>query len=125
MKKNNSIKTKKMSFKRKIIISFSSFFVVLIFIGLMLLYGPWDGFRNLLITTAMTTMNHKYLATWFYSEETINKVLENYGIDYYREDIIRRLNPMRENIIAVSAIDKENNFLFFFNKLLKTWLLNA
>ena len=80
MRKNSNVKTKKMSLKRKIIISFSSFFVVLIITGLMLLYGPWDGFRNLLITTAMTTMNHKYLATWFYSDETINKVLENNNI---------------------------------------------
>ena len=75
IKKRN--KTKKMSIKRKIIISFFSFFVVLIGSGLFLLYGPWDGFRNLLITTAMTTMNHKYLATWFYSDKTIEDVLMN------------------------------------------------
>lgn len=73
---NNDNTTKKMSLKRKIIIGFSSFFVVLISTGLFLLYGPWGGFRNLLITTAMTTMNHKYLATWFYSDDTIDKVLK-------------------------------------------------
>lgn len=43
--------------------------------GLFLLYGPYKGFRNWLITTAMTTMNHQYLATTFYKEETINKIL--------------------------------------------------
>ena len=69
-----------MSLKRKIIIGFSSFFVVLISSGLFLLYGPWDGFRDLLITTAMTTMNHKYLATWFYSDKTINEVLTKNGV---------------------------------------------
>lgn len=45
--------------------------------SLFLLYGPYRGFREWLITTAMTTMNHQYLATWFYSDETINKVLSN------------------------------------------------
>ena len=40
-------------------------------------YGPWDGFRNFWITSAMTTMSHQYLATWFYSDEVISKVLAN------------------------------------------------
>ena len=44
--------------------------------GVFLLYGPWHGFRDFWITTAMTTMNHQYLATWFYSDKTINEVLE-------------------------------------------------
>lgn len=41
-----------------------------------LLYGPYSEFREWLITTAMTTMNHQYLATWFYSEKTIDNVLK-------------------------------------------------
>ena len=43
--------------------------------GLFLLYGPYAGFREWLITTAMTTMNHQYFATWFYDDETIQSVL--------------------------------------------------
>lgn len=43
--------------------------------GLFLMYGPYSGFRDWYITTAMTTMNHQYLATWFYSDDTINDVL--------------------------------------------------
>ena len=42
-----------------------------------LLYGPYSGFRDWLITSAMTTMRHQYLATWFYSDETIQEVLNN------------------------------------------------
>lgn len=46
---------------------------------LFILYGPYDNFRNWLITTAMATMNHQYYCRWFYSDETIEKVLsENY-----------------------------------------------
>lgn len=42
---------------------------------LILLYGPYKGFSTWLITNAMRTMNHQYLATWFYSDEYINKVM--------------------------------------------------
>ena len=44
-------------------------------IGGILLYGPWSGFREWLITTAMTTMTHQYFATWFYDDDTIQEVL--------------------------------------------------
>lgn len=43
---------------------------------LFLLYGPYNGFRDWLITTAMTTMTHQYFATWFYNDEIINGVLD-------------------------------------------------
>lgn len=43
---------------------------------LFLLYGPYSGFREWLVTTAMTTMTHQYFATWFYDEETINYILD-------------------------------------------------
>ncbi len=45
--------------------------------GLFLTYGPVSYFRNLLVTSAMTTMSHKYLARTFYSEKTIEKILNN------------------------------------------------
>jgi len=63
--------------KKKIIIIISSIFVVCISIGLFLLYGPYSGFRDFWITTAMTTMEHQYLAKIFYSDETIERVLES------------------------------------------------
>ena len=53
--------------------------IILAIIGIstggFLLYGPFAGFRDWLITCAMTTMNHQYFATWFYDEDTIQEVL--------------------------------------------------
>ena len=63
--------------KKRIIIVVSSIFVVCISIGLFLLYGPYSGFRDFWITTAMTTMEHQYLAKIFYSDEIIERVLES------------------------------------------------
>lgn len=52
---------------------------LLAIIGLFFIYGPISYFRDLWITTAMTTMNHKYLAHIFYSDKVIYQVLsENY-----------------------------------------------
>ena len=48
---------------------------------LFILYGPFTGFKDWLITTAMATMNHQYYCKWFYSTEEINKILGNNYID--------------------------------------------
>lgn len=68
-------KKKKVRFK-KIIISFIVLFIIGISSCLFLLYGPYNKFRNFLVTTAMSTMNHRYLATIFYSDEEILKILD-------------------------------------------------
>ena len=79
MKKNKEKENKKEKDNTKldniltIILSFCDIVAIIV---LFLLYGPYPDFRNWLVTTAMSTMNHQYLATTFYSEERINKVLE-------------------------------------------------
>lgn len=62
--------------KHKVIIILSILFCIGLTSGLFLMYGPVPIFREWLITTAMTTMSHQYLATWFYSDETIAEVLD-------------------------------------------------
>lgn len=71
------INRRKFSFKKKLLFVFISLFILFFSGGTFILYGPWDGFRNFWITSSMTTMSHKYLATLFYSDKTINKVLAN------------------------------------------------
>ncbi len=44
-------------------------------LGSFLMYGPFGFIRNTLVTSAMTTLNHKYFAEWFYDKETINDIL--------------------------------------------------
>ena len=73
-------KTKKKNKKGNMVVNV---FTVLFSLGTMgiimvlfLLYGPYYGFREWLVTTAMTTMTHQYFATWFYDEDTINYILD-------------------------------------------------
>ena len=44
-------------------------------VGAFILYGPWNWVRERLITTAMTTMSHQFLATWFFDSDWISEVL--------------------------------------------------
>lgn len=53
---------------------------------LTLLYGPYKGFKDWLITTAMATMSHQYYCKWFYSAEDINYVLNSNTISDVGED---------------------------------------
>lgn len=71
--------------------------------GLFLLYGPYDKLRNTLITTAMTTMSHQYLARWFYTDEYINKVLANNYIIEINEDT----NP---DLINMPDFNNDNKY---------------
>ncbi len=100
-------KDKKMKLWQKIV-------VILICLGLIcgagvsfLLYGPYPNFRNWLITTAMTTMSHKYLATWFYDNETINKVMQD---NYVKE------SNEETDLNAISFVDYSHSKVMYKNK---------
>lgn len=77
--------------------------------GLFLLYGPFDWFRNTLITTAMTTQSHQYLAQWFYSDEYINEVLANNYIVEVNEDT----NP---DLIDMPDFDDDKKYASKYEK---------
>lgn len=61
--------------------------ILVLFLSLLILFAsgfaaflyapiqPFKDLRALWITTAMTSMSHKYLATWFFSPEEINQVM--------------------------------------------------
>ena len=88
------IKCKKKHKVRNIIFSIGT---ISIFLGLFLLYGPWSGFRDFWITTAMTTMNHQYLATWLYKQDTIDKVLQKNQVIESQEKINTDLVEIYDN----------------------------
>ncbi len=56
---------------------FAFFYIVGGYSIVTILYFPGSKFKDWLITTAMTTMNHQYFATWFYDDYDVNKVLAN------------------------------------------------
>lgn len=77
---NKKVKRPMKKWKKILLIIILILFIVGGSSGLFLLYGPWHGFRDWLITTAMTTLNHQWIATIFYSDETIAEVMANNAV---------------------------------------------
>lgn len=95
---------------------------ILTVVFLTLLYGPYSDFRNFLITTSMTTMNHRYIAKFFYSDEQINKVMslnnviesdssnpelidmdDDVSFSYYDKQILNRKDSDKYKLIKVKG----------------------
>ena len=50
--------------------------------GFVMMYGPWNKVRNFYVNTAMKTKDHQYLAKVFYSDKTIDDIVNsNYFIE--------------------------------------------
>ena len=104
MEKNEEIKNEKTNKKSKkkilkrILIILAILMCIGVATGLFLLYGPYSGFREWLITTAMTTRSHQYFATWFYDDETINEVLS--------KNRVQEVDEITDSSLTV-IIDKE------------------
>lgn len=103
-------KKEKIKKNRKISYSIKRLFLLLFSIGIMglstglfLLYGPYGWFRNTLVTTAMTTMSHQYLAQWFYTDEYISKILANNYLIEVDEDT----NP---NLIQIDKFEDPGKY---------------
>lgn len=93
---------KKTSYKIKKILTNIVLFIVanVIIVGAfsipVIYYGPLKNTKEFLVTTAMTTLRHQYIATWFLSSEEIEGILnKNKIVNDQNSDIDK---------IAVSAV---------------------
>lgn len=84
--KNKRNKKKKSNIGKRILITLAVLFVIGVSSVGILLYGPYNGFRDWLITSAMTTMTHQWIAYLFYDQETIDAVMANNKVDEIQED---------------------------------------
>ena len=53
---------------------------------MILFYGPYNGFRDWYVTSAMTTLSHQYLATWIYDDDTIEAIRYDNDVIEVKED---------------------------------------
>lgn len=78
-------------------------------VGFFITYGPWSYFRDLLVTTAMNTMTHAYLARIFYSDEMIKEIMsKNYIVEVNEET--------NTNEIDVGNISEEGKYSSIYEK---------
>lgn len=110
MKSENFEKKKKKSLWKKILIIIA----IIIFIGAsslgILLYGPYSGFRDWLITVSMTSMTHQWIAELFYSDEMIDNVMKNNRVEAADEET--DLNSIQVNKEA----EEQENFANRYEK---------
>lgn len=74
-------KKKKISFK--LMLGFLAFEIVFTLLTgpFILYYGPFKNVKTTVVGSAMTTMNHQYIATLFLSDEKINEILNGQEIE--------------------------------------------
>ena len=76
--------------KRKLRSRIFTIIISLFLIGVLsvafLLYGPYSGFRDWIITVGMTSMTHQWIPKMFYSDKTIENVMANNRVDEIKED---------------------------------------
>ena len=104
----------KFKFKKGLVIAFSIFIVLysvggFTFVGL--LYLPGSPFKPWLVTTAMTTMTHQYLATWFYNDYDVNQVMASNIVVESGEDtnpdLINFKEPDFNSVTYANQYEKE------------------
>ncbi len=108
--------------KNKILVIFLSMIIGGCSFVLFLFYGPISLFRDFWITSAMTTMTHQYLATWFYNDYVIEEVLSKNSIveveDTTNPDLVKINTKKNNQTIYKNEYEKQilerdpNNSLF-------------
>lgn len=88
---------------RKTTILFIILDVIVIFC-FILCYGPYENFRNIIVNTAMVTKSHQYIAYIFYSEDTVQKIMDLNSYIPVDEDI-----KLDDIIIDTSEKDTYDN----------------
>ena len=85
--------------------------ILFLFIAFIIIFhSPYTTLKELWVTTAMQTMNHKYLAYWFVSDEEIEEIMNRNKV----------LEPTEEiNLENIETKPKENSNSEVENKLNK------
>ena len=86
----------KVSKKRIVLNVFEIIFLLGVMGGMFLLYGPYSWLRNTVITSAMTTMNHQWIARLVYSDKVIEEVLAQNVIIEPEEDTVAAFIEIKE-----------------------------
>lgn len=79
-------KSRPIVFLRKFFISFFAALFIMFLSGVFLMYGPVSYFRDLWVTTAMSTLHHQWLAKMFFSDSDINAILMNNRTDDTKDE---------------------------------------
>ncbi|MBQ3414419.1 MAG: phosphodiester glycosidase family protein [Clostridia bacterium] len=111
IKKSLTKKQKILRFLKRLLITIIVF-VILAVTGIFLFFKTtlFQKYKELWVLTAMSTMNHQYLATWFLSEEEINEILSRLQVENNENSELHEVTveAKKENEITVEKISGKN-----------------
>lgn len=116
-KKNTKHKKhkKKRTIKQKIFLVIKILIVLIIlavvFIYLFFKTSLFQKYKELWVVTAMSTMNHQYLATWFLSDEEIQEIMDKLEVQNNEDTNLNEIkikNTKGNNEITVEKITGKN-----------------
>ena len=102
---NNEEKKNKKS-KAKKALKWIAFFLIfqIIYVPILsivlIYYGPFTNTRDMIVTTAMTTMRHQYFATLFLSKEKNHQ-------DFYTSKQLPPTNSLNSELCGISSLGTE------------------
>lgn len=114
VKQNKKSHKKKKTFKQRILKFFRVIIILAIlfaiFLYLFFKTSLFEKYKDLWVETAMTTLNHQYLAKWFLSDDEIQKILDKSKVenneDSNSNDI--SINSKTKDDINVEKISGKN-----------------
>lgn len=109
-------KHKKKRTKKQKIFLVIKILIILIILAIIFLYlffktSLFQKYKELWVVTAMSTMNHQYLATWFLSDEEIQEIMNKLEVQNNEDtnlDEIKIKNTKGDNKITVEKITGKN-----------------
>lgn len=114
-KGKNKKRKKKKTLKQKIFllikILISIIVLVIIFLFLFFKTSLFQKYKELWVVTAMSTMNHQYLATWFLSDEEIQEILKKLEVENNENSNLNDIKiekSKKEKQITVEKITGKN-----------------
>lgn len=110
-KKHKKKRTKKQKFLLVIKILIILIILAIIFLYLFFKTSLFQKYKELWVVTAMSTMNHQYLATWFLSDEEIQEIMNKLEVQNNEDtnlDEIKIKNTKGDNKITVEKITGKN-----------------
>ena len=113
---NNKKNRKRKNLKQKIILILKVILILIVLGGIFIFVffktSVFQKYKELWVETAMSTMNHQYLATWFLSDEEIQEILSNLEVqnneDSNSNEITIGLSSEKEDEIKVEKIKGSN-----------------
>jgi exopolysaccharide biosynthesis protein len=82
----------------------------------LVFYGPFTRIKETIVTSAMTTLNHKYLATLFLSDAEIKKIMNENSINTGK-------NNVNQDLININYSDEDCEVINISTNKFKGYLL--